>query len=359
VALLAALSPFLCADPARAEVIDAGGAGVFVGYALDEGGGLEWGIELFATHFLNPRGACAPQSEPRVGVGPLLRLSPMSSHGSQLTLTAHGGTELETTSGSERVHSLAALDAEVGARFFLPERGTSRVALHTGVMLEAAFFNAYLRQAWLMEAQKLAPVVSLGGGARYAPTFGLPSGCDGSVAVPGRPCRDHAGRRQRVSLHASARFDPRAPRALLWAERAAEECASVPAFLQLALELLDLDSPLALVERALAAADEELGHTRAALQLASAFGGGTVTLLPPRFRQRPPLSRRASLARLARESWVDGCVNEGLAAEIASAEAASGAHPAEADVSRRIAREERGHAALAEDVLRWATTGLV
>jgi hypothetical protein len=157
-----------------------------------------------------------------------------------------------------------------------------------------------------------------------------------------------------VGLRCSPRFDRRAPRAVTWAKRAAEECASVPAFLQLALELLELDAPLELVQRALAAADEELGHTRAALLLARELGGGSVRLQPPPFRQRPPLPRPLALARVARESWVDGCLNEGMAAAIATAEAARSTHAAEASTSRRIAREEAGHAALASDVLRWA-----
>lgn len=354
ICLLAGLSPLLCAEPAQAEVIDAGGAGAFVGYAFGKGGGFEWGFETFATHFLNPGSACARADERRTGVGPLLRLSVVGSSGFQLTFAAHGGTEIATSHGADDLHAIAAFDAELGARIFIDPPATERVVLHTGETLESTFFNLYLRQAWLLEAGEQATAVSLGGGARYAPTFGLPSDCAPPTVVVGRPCRDHAGRRHRVRFRCSPRFDQRAPRALIWAERAAEECASVPAFLQLALELLEHDAPLELVRRAVAAADEELAHTRAALHLAGEFGGGSVRLLPPPFRQRPSLPRPLAIARLARESWMDGCVNEGLAAAIASAEATRSSHAAEASASRRIAREEAGHAALAKDVLVWA-----
>jgi hypothetical protein len=353
IGLLAVLSPVLCAEPAQADLIDTGGAGIFLGYAFGQDGGFEWGLEAFATHYLNPGGACAEVAEHRTGVGPLMRVSAVGSR-FQLTFAAHVGTELATTDGAFDLHSIAALDGEVGARIFLDEPSRQRVVPHTGVALEAAYFNFYLRQAWFLEAGEPAPASSLGGGARYTPTFGLPSTCARPSAVSGRPCRDHAGRQQRVGVRCSPRFDRRGPRAALWANRAADECASVPAFLQLALELLELDAPLELVRRAVAAADEELGHTRAALHLAGELGGGSVRLLPPPFRPRPSLPRRPALARLARESWVDGCLNEGLASTIATVEAARSTHAAEASASRRIAREEAGHAALANDVLLWA-----
>lgn len=351
--LLAGLVPLLCAQPARADLVDTGGAGVFVGYVFGKGGGVEWGLEGFATHFTNPGGACADVSEHRTGVGPLLRVSLMGSK-SQLTVAAHGGAELATTDGGLGLHSFTSLDAELGIRVLMEEPNKQRAALHTGATLESAFFNFYLRQAWLLEAGELAPAVSVGGGARYAPTFGLPSTCATSRITVGRPCRDHAGREQRVRVRGSTRFDRRAPRAVTWAKRAAEESASVPAFLQLALELLELDAPLALVQRAVAAADEELGHTRAALHLAYLLGGGSVCLLPPPFRPRASLPRPLALARLAQEAWVDGCLNEGLAAGIAATEAASSPNEAEVSASLRIASEETGHARLARDVLFWA-----
>mgnify|MGYP000549845168 CR=1 FL=1 len=127
----------------------------------------------------------------------------------------------------------------------------------------------------------------------------------------------------------------------------------MPAFLQLALELLDLGAPRQLVARALRAAEEERGHTHAAASLAELFGGAKLTLAQPTFRARRRLPRRLALRRLVDETWFDGCLNEGLAAALAGAEAQESRVAEEARISSRLAREEAGHAALAFDVLRW------
>jgi hypothetical protein len=123
--------------------------------------------------------------------------------------------------------------------------------------------------------------------------------------------------------------------------------------LQLALELAELGAPTEFVTRALAAADEELGHARAAAELASRFGGAPVLLTPPAPRFRAALPRKQALKRLARESWLDGCHNERLAASIARAEVHETRTREEAATLSLIEREEAGHAALALDILRW------
>ena len=215
-------------------------------------------------------------------------------------------------------------------------------APHTGITLESLIFNVYFRQEWL------TPSFSVGGGARYLPTFGAPGFC-----VEGRAYRGDSGQ-PRLARHRWAEGPARkSPEAMRWAGRAAEECASVPAFRQLAHELLELDAPLQLVARALRAAEEELGHTRDAASLAELFGGAKLELTPPPFRARPRLPRPLALRRLVAETWLDGCLNEGLAAALAGAEAQETRVNEEACVSRRLAQDEAGHAALAFDVLRW------
>jgi hypothetical protein len=236
----------------------------------------------------------------------------------------------------------------MGASLFMERGRKLRVAPHSGILGESLLFNAYFRQGWFYEQETLAPELSIGVGGRFIPTFGLPGFC-----VEGRPYRGERGEQQRAVVRAGRGFDWREPRAKTWAKRAADECASVPAFLQLALELLELEAPIELVRRAVAAADEELGHTRDATRLAELFGGAPVLLSPPPFRLRPALPRRRALRRLARESWHDGCVNEGMAAAVAREEAQRSRFGAEALISARIAREEAGHAALSRDVLRW------
>ncbi len=331
--VLAALSPLVCALPARAEPFQTGGAGVFLGYAQGEGGGFEWGIEAFATRHFKQYFRC--DSTPRHGFGPLLRLSMVKLSRFELTGALHGGGEFDARS--------YAIDGEIGASLFLESPKGPRVAPHTGVTLESLIFNIYFRQEWL------TPAFSVGGGARVLPTFGSPGFC-----VDGRSYRGDRGQ-PRLARHRWATSLAReSPEARRWARRATEECASVPAFLQLAQELLLLNAPLELVGRALRAAEEELGHTHAAASLAELFGGAKLKLTPPAFRARRRLPRALALRRLITETWLDGCLNEGLAAAFAGAEAQETRVAEEALISSRLAQEEAGHAALAFDVLRWA-----
>ena len=337
-ALVAGLLPLMHAAPASAEPFQTGGVGLFLGYAFGERGGIEWGIEGFATRYLEKHSECNDDSS-RHGFGPLLRLASVRTSRLELTLAGHGGGELP------KMRSYFAVDGEIGASLFLEKGHEARVAPHTGVTLESIMFNLYFRQEWL------EPAASVGGGARFIPTFGLPGSCASGRAyrgADGQPCRN--------GLHCDSRFDARCPEARRWARRAVEESASVPAFLQLASELLELGAPTDLVQRAIQAAREEVGHTLAAARLAALFGGGSVQPAVPVFRPRPTLSRPLALGRLVAESWLDGVVNEGAAAALAEAEARESNIVEEARVSRLIAREEAGHAGLAVDVLRWALT---
>jgi hypothetical protein len=56
---------------------------------------------------------------------------------------------------------------------------------------------------------------------------------------------------------------------------------------------------------------------------------------------------------VANEGWVDGCLNEGLAALVAAEEARDATDPEEARISAQIAGDEAEHAALAFEVVRW------
>jgi hypothetical protein len=343
-ALLAGLSPVLCATPAAAEEpFQTAGGGVFLGYAFGERGGFEWGIEGFATRYFGEHTECESSSIERRGFGPVLRLRAVKLSQFEITVAGHIGTDLPN------LRAIATVDGELGLSvLFEPERGI-RLGPRYGGILESIFVNMYLRQAWLFEDEQALSTVSFGGGARLWPTLG-PSG----FCSEGRPYRGGCGEEQPAHVSETAGFDTRDPRAARWVRRAREECASVPAFLQLAQELLELEAPLELVARAVHAADEELGHTRAALQLAEYFGGSKVLVSPPAFRERRSLPRTLALRRLANESWHDGCLNEGRAAATMALEAEHSDDPQEARVLRRVAREETTHAALALDVLRWA-----
>ncbi len=346
-AMLAGLSPLLCAAPAEAvEAFQAGGAGVFFGYAFGERGGFEWGLEGFATRYLTEHDECGGnRDDRRSGFGPVIRLSAVKLSRLELTLAAHAGSDVP------HQRAVLAADGELGVSVLFDAGQETRVGPHYGALVEAVFLHVYLRQAWLFafEPEDVDSYVSLGGGARLLPTMGSPGFC-----VEGRPYRDGTGEARRARVARGAGFDVRNERAQRWARRAAEECASVPAFLQLAQELLELGAPLELVMRAVHAADEELGHTRAAVRLAEHFGGAPIRVTPPALRARRRLPRDRALRRLATESFHDGFLNEGHAAAKLLLEADRSDSERESRVLKRVAREEEAHAGLAFDALCWA-----
>lgn len=162
-ALAVTLCAFLRPSAARAEPFQSGGIGAFLGYSVGERGGFEWGIEGFATRHLEHHSECNDSSA-RHGFGPVLRISAVKLSRLELTFAAHIAGELAKT------RPVGAINGEVGASLFL-EKNHTRVAPHSGVMLESLIFNLYFRQEWL------EPSYSVGGGARWLPTLGTPGFC--------------------------------------------------------------------------------------------------------------------------------------------------------------------------------------
>lgn len=158
-----------------------------------------------------------------------------------------------------------------------------------------------------------------------------------SLSAPDEPLR-----KEEHALQASASLS------------AAAEAASIPSFLRLAAELEAAGASLDLVRRARGAAREEVRHAQMALSQAERWGktGHAVPLIEAQARTSP--TRREALSRLAYESWVDGCLNEGVAAAQVAASARLAREPETQRTQRRIARDEAGHAELAWDVLEWA-----
>jgi hypothetical protein len=123
------------------------------------------------------------------------------------------------------------------------------------------------------------------------------------------------------------------------------EAASVPAFERLARELAAHGAPASLVDRARTAMRDEIRHARTMRALAARHG------VTPREVAVEDLACR-SLEAIALENAVEGCVREAYGALVATYQA----ERAPADlrrVFRAIARDERRHAALAEDVHAW------
>ncbi len=124
------------------------------------------------------------------------------------------------------------------------------------------------------------------------------------------------------------------------------EAASVEAFERLAGELAAHGAPVRLQRAARRAARDEARHTRVATALAERAGA---TVPRPRVRR----GRVRSLAAIARENVVEGCVRETFGAAIALAQATTAGDPRVRAAMRPLAEDEMRHAELAWRVQRW------
>jgi hypothetical protein len=129
------------------------------------------------------------------------------------------------------------------------------------------------------------------------------------------------------------------------------EGAAVIAFERLALELTAHRAPQELVQRALAARDDEIRHEARVAALARAHQGEPVRVTTDPFTAR-------SLYEMARENAVEGCIRETYGA-LLGAHQATRARDLELRLAMRaIAPDEARHAALSHAVHSWALTRL-
>lgn len=164
-----------------------------------------------------------------------------------------------------------------------------------------------------------------------------------ACAIPGRPLRRR--RRRRLLL----------PEGDGAGNEARMEYASVASFAELALQLIALGAPTALVARCHRAGLDEIAHAG----VLSRLSGGEKTefgpiphLLGRRLGGRM-LTRRRRLARIAVESYRDGWLNEGASAADMEDRARSATTAGERHAFARIAGDERRHADLGRDVVLW------
>jgi hypothetical protein len=194
----------------------------------------------------------------------------------------------------------------------------------------------------------------------------LVSAMDTMQSVPGRPLRVRgkivAAPLAKSEGWCASSADPDvsalsgAARDLLakrWAETARGEHASVPAFSRLSLTLMSLGAPADLVEAAHRAALEEIAHARLTFALAGAYAGAGLAPGPLPELQGAGATTATSLSRLAAESLIDGCLNEGFAAAVATAASARARDAASRDAWATIARDEASHAELAWRIVGW------
>jgi hypothetical protein len=139
-------------------------------------------------------------------------------------------------------------------------------------------------------------------------------------------------------------------RAAKWLAQARMEHASVAAFSTTSLRLLAHGAPPELVAGAHRAALEEIRHAQIAFALASAYAG---TPLSPGGFDGASAMHGVTLAELAIETFVDGCVGETLGAMAAAHEAETESDPVLANLLRGIAEDEARHADLAWQIVSW------
>jgi hypothetical protein len=137
-----------------------------------------------------------------------------------------------------------------------------------------------------------------------------------------------------------------------WAQDGLQEHASVASFARFGLELLALGAPPRLLREVQRAIQDELRHARLCFGLARRFAG--VALGPGAMRVPVgALGRVGDPVATALAVFEEGCVNESLAA-CEAAEAAAACDDAEVrEVLERIAADERDHAIMAWNALRW------
>lgn len=135
-----------------------------------------------------------------------------------------------------------------------------------------------------------------------------------------------------------------------WLQDARAEHASVAAFARAALELMAVGAPPELLAQALAAAQDEVEHARRCFELAGRYGGAAVQPGPlPALAPRP-----STIARLAADTFAEGCVGETIAALAAQRAARDCADPRVRECLETIADDEARHAALAWSTVAWA-----
>lgn len=137
-----------------------------------------------------------------------------------------------------------------------------------------------------------------------------------------------------------------------WAHDAQHEHASVASFARVALELMALGAPPALITAAHRAAGDEVEHARLCFALASRFAGAPVGPGPLPLGDAVPLTR--DLASMAAATVAEGCIGETLAVAVAQAQLEKATDPEVRAALTAIVDDESRHAELAWSTVAWA-----
>ncbi len=141
----------------------------------------------------------------------------------------------------------------------------------------------------------------------------------------------------------------------LWLHDARKEHASVPAFGQVAWQLVALGAPADLVRRAHLSCLQEIDHAERCFALASAYGGEDLGVqdMPALLSggAELPSDRLRALVKVATEALTDGALLEDYNAELAATALADVRDPAAREALVRVVEDEREHARLAWDII--------
>ena len=230
------------------------------------------------------------------------------------------------------------------------------LSMHRGVKASSLFSNAFVRGDAGGYYMGIGPQIHYDMDDEIL----VPMNSIGCYVIDGRPFRDQEGEKCSGNYHwqetehvHSIDCDEANLLAQTWAESAQHELDSVPAFLQLAWELIANHAPDELISAALDAAEDEIKHAQQCIQMANTYHQKQLKLVPPSFSGRPILTGKAGLMRLAAESWVDGCLGEGFAAQKAMLGAQSTQQIFVHTTKKTIANDEQKHAQLAWKILSW------
>jgi hypothetical protein len=310
-------------------------------FSLSIGDKIAFGLGLDARYT-----AVFPKdSSSATGVGVFAQATWLNFSAGRFAAGIHGG-------GDVMRDGTFGMEGEVGYtyRTAYDEANPGGHGVHLGLTgLPLAFGEVSLRGSIPFPGEPHKRELTLGLGLRFPAVFtnldfgsGRPLRIGEERALPSVL----ASARRRGLCKAPIDRATRAELALAWLADARAEGSSIPAFLALAAELGALGAPPELASRALSAARDEQRHTAACLAIAGDLAGREIALgpLPRPSPSRDP--RAARLRRLAVESWQDGCLGEGLAADRA--------RRSRGPVNALIARDEQRHADLAWSVLAWA-----
>ncbi len=238
----------------------------------------------------------------------------------------------------ELVDHVEAIDERVFAT-----RRTVRTPLVVGPSLDRAHTLADLeapRRSGIPPGVVLGRPARVDGVPRLAEVRGGAEWCAHPQAA-GEPAADLATRQRAAAA---------------WARAAREEHASIAAFSALSLQLLALGAPPDLIAACHAAALDEIRHAQRAFELASSFAGQP--LAPSRLDEATRVGGPTTPRALARETFLDGCLNE-TAAALEARLASRAAGGSLAPLLAGIADDEERHAELAWQIVAWCvrTTG--